>query len=85
MFAILRGANGRRHEVDFLNDPVNVEVAMGSTVVQITMTADDQTSLATRRYVTVALPREKLLGALAAATAKAAAEEKPGLRVVTPE
>jgi hypothetical protein len=49
MFAILRGAKGRRHEVDFLNDPLSVEVAMGSTVIQITMTADDETSLATRR------------------------------------
>jgi hypothetical protein len=85
MFAILRGANGRRHEADFLNDPVSVEVAMSATVIQITMTADDETNPATRRYVTVALPREKLLAALAAATAKAAAGEKPGLRIVTPE
>ena len=85
MFAILRGANGRRHEVDFLNDPVSVDAEMSASVIQITMTADDNTNPATRRYVTVALPREKLLAALAAATAKAAAEEKPGLRLVTPE
>ena len=84
MFAILRGANGRRHEVDFLNDPVSVDAAMSASVIQITMTADDNTNPATRRYVTVALPREKLLAALAAATAKAAGEEKPGLRLVTP-
>lgn len=85
MFAILRGANGRRHEVDFLNDPVSVEVAMSATVIQITMTADDETNPSTRRYVTIALPREKLLAALAVATAKAAAGEKPCLRAVTPE
>ena len=37
MFAILRGANGRRHEVDFGDDPVTVDVAMNSTTVQVTM------------------------------------------------
>ncbi len=67
------------------NDPVIVDAAMSASVIQITMTADDDTNPATRRYVTVALPREKLLAALAAATAKAAAEEKPGLRLITPE
>ncbi len=41
MFAILRGANGRRHEVDFGDDPVTIDVAMSATTVQITMTAAD--------------------------------------------
>jgi hypothetical protein len=41
MFAILRGANGRRHEVDFGDDPVTVDVAMSPTTVQVTMTAVD--------------------------------------------
>ena len=41
MFAILRGANGRRHEVDFGEDPVTIDVAMSATTVQITMTAAD--------------------------------------------
>jgi hypothetical protein len=39
MYAILRGANGRRHEVDFGDDPVVVNVAMSDITVQITMTA----------------------------------------------
>ena len=39
MYAILRGANGRRHEVDFGDDPVVVEVSMSDVTVQITMTA----------------------------------------------
>ena len=39
MFAILRDANGRRHEVDFKDDPVFVDVSMSSATVQITMTA----------------------------------------------
>ncbi len=37
MFAILRGANGRRHEVDFKDEPVVVDVSMSATTVQITM------------------------------------------------
>ena len=41
MFAILRGANGRRHEVDFGDDPVTVDVAMSPATVQVTMTAVD--------------------------------------------
>jgi hypothetical protein len=41
MFAILRGANGRRHEVDFDEDPVIVDVSIGATTIQITMTAAD--------------------------------------------
>jgi hypothetical protein len=45
MFAILRGANGRRHEVDFNEDPVVVDVAMSATTVQITMTAADCSDL----------------------------------------
>jgi hypothetical protein len=57
MFAILRVANGRRHEVDFRDDPVTVDVAMSTTTVQITMTAAGSSDLATSRYVTVALPR----------------------------
>ena len=39
MFAILRGANGRRHEVDFGDDPFTIDVAMSAATVQITMTA----------------------------------------------
>ena len=41
MLAILRGANGRRHEVDFKDDPVFVDVSMSAATVQITMTAAD--------------------------------------------
>src|SRR6516225_2826564 len=58
VFAILRGANGRRHEVDFEDDPVIVDVSMSSSTVQITMTAADPGDPAKSRYVTVALPRD---------------------------
>jgi hypothetical protein len=63
MFAILRGANGRRHEVDFKDDPVLVDVSMSTATVQITMTAARPGNPATRRYVTVTLPREALASA----------------------
>jgi len=60
MFAILRGANGRRHEVDFNDDPVIVDVSMSAATVQITMTAADPGDPVKGRYVTVALPRDAL-------------------------
>jgi hypothetical protein len=49
MFAILRGATGRRHEVDFQDDPVTVDVAMSATTVQITMTAAGSSDLSRSR------------------------------------
>ena len=36
-FAIIRGGNGRRHEVDFGDDPVRLDVSIGVTTVQITV------------------------------------------------
>jgi hypothetical protein len=63
LFAILRGANGRRHEVDFNQDPVIVKVSMNAAMVQITMTAADSGDPGKGRYVTVALPREALVSA----------------------
>ena len=56
MFAILRGANGRRHEVDFKDDPVIVDVSMSTATAR-------PGNPATRRYVTVTLPREALASA----------------------
>jgi hypothetical protein len=82
MFAILRARNGRRHEVDFQDDPVIVDVSMSATTVQITMTATDPGDPVKGRYVTVALPREALLAAMAAANAS---EAKPQLRLISPE
>src|SRR3954452_22101228 len=67
MFAILRGASGRRHEVDFGDDPVTIDVAMSPTTVQVTMAAADPGDPARSRFVTVALPRDALATAMAAA------------------
>jgi hypothetical protein len=82
MFAILRGANGRRHEVDFGDDPVTIDVAMSSATVQVTMTAADPGDAARGRFVTIAVPRDALAAAMAAATARPTAHGKLGLRLV---
>jgi hypothetical protein len=82
MFAILRGANGRRHEVDFNDDPVIVDVSMSAATVQITMTAADPGDPVKGRYVTVALPRDALASAMAAAAARPGLNAEPGLRLV---
>lgn len=78
MFAILRGANGRRHEDDFQADPVSVDVSMGAVTVQITMTAADPCVQAKARYVTIALPRDAFFAAMAATSAQKTAEGKAG-------
>lgn len=68
MFAIVRGANGRRHEVDFGDDPVVVDVAMSDETIQVTMTAAEDVDPNRRRFVTITLPREAFSAALAAAS-----------------
>ena len=83
VFAILRSINGRRHEVDFQDDPVTVDVAMNPTTVQITMTAADPGDPSKARYVTVALPREALASAMALASARPIADGQIGLKLVT--
>jgi hypothetical protein len=51
MFAILRGAHGRRHEVDFHDDPVTVDVAMSASTVMITMTTAGSSCRGYRRGI----------------------------------
>lgn len=83
MFAILRGANGRRHEVDFNDDPVIVDVSIGVTTFQITMTAADPGDPVKGRYVTVALPRDALTAAMASAAARPSVNPERGPRLVS--
>ena len=82
MFAILRGANGRRHEADFGDGPVTVDVAMSAATVQITMTAADPGDPAKGRFVTVAIPRDALATAMAAAAAQPIADGALRLRLI---
>jgi hypothetical protein len=50
MFAILRGANGRRHEVDLHDDPVTVDVPMRATTIEIIMAAAGSSHLVPPRH-----------------------------------
>lgn len=64
-FAIIRGSNNRRHEVDFKDDPVAVEVSMSEAVVQISIDAiEDVAPSHRRRFATMAIPRDQLMAAL---------------------
>ena len=83
MYAILRGANGRRHEVDFGDDPVVVEVSMSDVTVQITMTAPGDLNPDRTRFVTVTVPREQLVAAMAeAVNRRSKTGDITGIRVV---
>ena len=84
MYAILRGANGRRHEVDFGDDPVGVNVAMSDITVQITMTAPGDFNPDRARFVTVTVPREQLVVAMAeAVNRRSKTGDVTGIRVVS--
>ena len=83
-FAIIRGRNGRRHEVDFGDAAIEVDVTVGSETVQITVEAiHDQVPSDKRRFATMAIPREKLAAALGADLRERHGPKTPhGLRVV---
>ena len=66
-FAIIRGGNGRRHEVDFGDDPIQIDVTASTQTVQITVEAiKDGVAPERRRFATIALPREEFMTALGA-------------------
>ena len=53
-FAIIRSSNGRRHEVDFADAEIEVDVAIGSETVQITVEAiHDLAPSDKRRFATI--------------------------------
>jgi hypothetical protein len=68
--------------VDFKDDPVIDKVAMRAVTVQITMTVADPGDLGKDRYVTVAMPREALASAMAAAAARSGINADRGPRLV---
>jgi len=53
-FVIICGSNGRRHEVDFGDAEIEVDVAIGSETVQITVEAiGDLAPSDKRRFATI--------------------------------
>jgi len=86
-FAIIRGGNGRRHEVDFGDDPVTLDVSAGKATVQVTIEAtDDPGPSGGRRFATLAVPRKELITALSAALGSRPADTiRPRPRLVHTE
>ena len=66
--AIIRGANGRRHEVDFGDAPVRVEIYASEETVEIFIEADSETlPQERRRFALRNIPRHLFSEATAAA------------------
>jgi hypothetical protein len=71
--AIIRGANGRRHEVDFGNGPLRVEIHPGEETVEIYAEADFETvPEERRRFALLNIPRYLFSEATAVAARRAA-------------
>lgn len=70
--AIIRGKNGRRHEVDFGDSPVRVEVHASEETVEIFVEADfDTLPEGRRRFAIVNIPRHQFSEATGAAARRA--------------
>ena len=71
--AIIRGANGRRHEVDFGNAPVRIEFYASEETVEIFIGADFETlPQERRRFALLSIPRHLFSEATATAARRAA-------------
>ena len=70
--AIIRGSNGRRHEVDFGDASVRVEIHASEETVEIFIEADFETHPEERRrFALLNLPRHLFSEATAAAARRA--------------
>jgi hypothetical protein len=75
--AIIRGANGRRYEVDFGHAPIRVEIHASDETIEICIEADFETMpQERRRFALLNVPRH-LFSKATATTARRAAN--PGL------
>ena len=64
--AIIRGKSGRRHEVDFEDSPVRVEIHASDETVEIIVEADsDELPQERRRFALINIPRSRLSQATA--------------------
>jgi hypothetical protein len=71
--AIIRGKNGRRHEVDFGDAPVRVEIYASEETVEIFIGADFETlPEERRRFALLNIPRHLFSEATATAARRAA-------------
>jgi hypothetical protein len=75
--AIIRGSNGRRHEVDFGDAPVRVEVYASEETVEIFVEADFETRAEERRrFAIINIPRHLFSEATAGAARRAAKKQR---------
>jgi hypothetical protein len=71
-YAIIRGKNGRRYEVDFGDAPVRVEVHASGDIVEIFIEADfESLPEEKRRFAIVSIPRHQFSEATGAAARRA--------------
>ena len=71
--AIIRGKNGRRHEVDFRDAPVHVEIHSSEETVEIFIEADFETlPEERRRFALINIPRHLFSEATAAGAQRVA-------------
>lgn len=70
--AIIRGRNGRRHDVDFGDTPLRVEVHASDETVEILVEADSETTPeGRRRFALINIPRHLFSQATGAAARRA--------------
>lgn len=71
-YAILRGKNGRRHEVDFGDSPIRVELYGSGETIELFIEADFETLPEDRRrFAIVSVPRHLFSRATGAAARRA--------------
>ena len=85
-YAIIRGANGRRHEVDFADDPVSIDVSASDAVVQIVVEEAGEDAPSDKpRYAMLSAPREQLMKALRTALHGKPASGRPSPLTLVPD
>jgi len=72
--AILRGANGRRHEVDFGDAELTIEVYAGEATIEIVIEAPNDLSHR-KRFALLNLPRDQFSAALGHAVQRRSANK----------
>jgi hypothetical protein len=72
-YAIIRGRNGRRHEVDFSDETIRVEIHSSEETVEIFIEADSKSRPEERRrFALLNIPRHLFSEATATAARRAA-------------
>ena len=80
-YAIIRRKNGRRHEVDFGDEAVRVEIHSSEETVEIFIEADFETlPEGRRRFAILNIPRHLFSEATAASVRRAAKSPAEGFR-----